>query len=164
MLESVSNFLENITRKEGDITSFLIYPLLAIVVYEVFMRYAFNAPTSWGFEATTFLYGLHYMFGLAYTDVYDGHVKVDIFTALTSQKIQNVLKIITNLIFFMPVMTFMTLWSAKFAYMSFQGLEVNSTSWAPPIWPLKILMALCFLFLLLQGIANLLKDINSIKQ
>ena len=164
MLESVSESLERITRKEGEITSLLIYPLLAIVVYEVFMRYVFNAPTSWGFEATTFLYGLHYMFGLAYTDVYDGHVRVDIFTALTSGKIQAIIKVITNLAFFMPVMTFMTLWSFKFAYVSTRGLEVNSTSWAPPIWPLKILMAICFLFLLLQGIANLIKDINSLKQ
>ena len=164
MLESVSKHLEQISRKEGEITSFIIYPLLAVVAFEVFMRYAFNSPTNWGFEATTFLYGLHYMFGLAYTDVYDGHVRVDIFTALTSQKTQARIKIITNLAFFMPVMIFMTLWSAKFAYVSFQGLEVNSTSWAPPIWPLKILMALCFLFLLLQGIANLIKDINSLKQ
>ncbi len=164
MLESLSKNLERITRKEGEITSFLIYPLLAIVVYEVFMRYVFNAPTTWGFEATTFLYGLHYMFGLAYTDVYDGHVRVDIFTALTSEKIQALLKVITNLVFFMPVMSFMTLWSFKFAYVSTKGLEVNSTSWAPPIWPLKILMAICFLFLFLQGIANLIKDINSLKQ
>ncbi|MBA3011388.1 MAG: TRAP transporter small permease subunit [Proteobacteria bacterium] len=164
MLESVSNNLERFIRKEGEITSFLIYPLLGIVVYEVFMRYAFNAPTSWGFEATTFLYGLHYMFGLAYTDVYDGHVRVDIFTALTSKKTQAFIKVMTNLAFFMPVMIFMTLWSAKFAYVSTLGLEVNSTSWAPHIWPIKILMALCFFFLLLQGIANLIKDINSLKQ
>ena len=164
MLESVSNTLESITRKEGEITSFLIYPLLAVVVYEVFMRYVFNSPTSWGFEVTTFLYGLHYMFGLAYTDVYDGHVRVDIFTALTTPKIQSWIKVITNLAFFMPVMSFMTLWAIKFAYVSVQGLEVNSTSWAPSIWPLKILMALCFLFLFLQGIANLIKDINALKQ
>ncbi|MCG8635492.1 MAG: TRAP transporter small permease subunit [Desulfobacterales bacterium] len=163
MLETVSNTLERIIKKEGDITSLLVYPLLAVVVYEVFMRYAFNAPTTWGFEATTFIYGLHYMFGLAYTDVYDGHVKVDIFTALASEKVQTILRILTNLAFFMPVIVCMTLWSIKFAFVSFQGLEVNSTSWAPPIWPLKILMALCFAFLLLQGIANLLKDINALK-
>lgn len=164
MLESVSENLERLTKKEGELASFLIYPLLIIVVYEVFMRYVFNSPTTWGFEATTFLYGLHYMFGFAYTDVHDGHVKVDIFTARASEKTQTLIRIITNLIFFMPVMIFMTLWSFKFAYISTMGLEVNSTSWAPPIWPLKILMAFCFLFLLLQGIANLLKDINLFKQ
>ncbi|WP_022666569.1 TRAP transporter small permease subunit [Desulfospira joergensenii] len=164
MLESLSNGLEKITRKQGDLASFLIYPLLIIVVYEVFMRYVFNAPTTWGFEATAFIYGLHYMFGLSYTDVHDGHVKVDIFTALAPEKIQVFIRILTNLVMFLPVMICMTLLSMKFAYVSFTGLEVNPTSWAPPIWPLKSLMALCFFFLLLQGIANLLKDINALKK
>lgn len=164
MLESVSNTLEGIIKKEGDITSLLIYPLLIVVVYEVFMRYAFNSPTTWGFEATTFLYGLHYMFGLAYTDVYDGHVKVDIFTSLASEKVQAFLRVLTNLVLFMPVAVCMAIWGIKFAYVSTTGMEVNSTSWAPPIWPLKILMALCLVFLLMQGIANLIKDINALKK
>ncbi len=164
MLDTFSNTLETITRKEGEWASFLIYPLLFIVIYEVFMRYAFNAPTIWGFEATTFLYGLHYMFGIAYTEVHDGHVKVDIFTALFSSKKQTIMKILTNVVFFMPVMIPMTIWAFKFAYTSTIELEVNSTSWAPPIWPLKILMAMCFLFLLLQGIANLINDINALSK
>jgi TRAP-type mannitol/chloroaromatic compound transport system permease small subunit len=161
--ESLSKNLETFIKKEGEITSFLVYPLLFIVVYEVFMRYVFNAPTTWGFEATTFLYGLHYMFGLAYTDLYDGHVKVDIFTSYMPQKVQTILKIITNVIFFMPVMICTSIWSIRFAFKSTIGLEVNPTSWAPAIWPLKILMAACFLFLVIQGIANLINDINRLK-
>jgi TRAP-type mannitol/chloroaromatic compound transport system permease small subunit len=164
MLEPVANTLKTISRKEGELTSFLIYPLLIIVVYEVFMRYVFNAPTTWGFEATTFLYGLHYMFGFAYTDVHDAHVKVDIFTSLLSEKKQAIFSIVTNLILFMPVMICMTIWAGKFAYTSTLEQELNSTSWAPPIWPLKILMALCFLFMVLQGIANLITDINKLKK
>ncbi len=163
MLETVSNALERFIKKEGEVTSLIIYPLLGVVVYEVFMRYAFNAPTTWGFEATTFMYGLHYMFGLAYTDAYDGHVKVDIFTALAPKKIQTLLRVLTNLVFFMPVMICMIIWSTRYAYVSSIGLELNPTSWAPPIWPLKILMALCFIFLLIQGVANLFKDINTLK-
>ena len=164
MLESVKNSFDTISRKEGELSSFLVYPLLIIVLYEVLMRYMFNAPTTGGFEATAFLYGLHYMFGLAYTDVYDGHVKVDIFTARLSEKKQAVIGIITNLLFFMPVMICMTIGAFNFAYSSTLGFEVNSTSWAPPIWPLKILMAVCFLFLLGQGIANLIGHINCLKQ
>ncbi len=163
MLESISNRLAAFSKKEGEITSFMVYPLLFVVVYEVVMRYVFNSPTTWGFEATTFLYGLHFMFGNAYTDVNDAHVKVDIFTTLMSSKVQTYIKIVTNLIFFMPVMTCLTIWSFRFAYNSTIGLELNPTSWAPPIWPLKILMAVCFFFLLLQGVANLLNDINRLK-
>ena len=162
MLSTLSNAIDRFNDKEGEITSMLIYPLLVIVIYEVFMRYVFNAPTSWGFEATTFLYGVHYMFGLAYTDVHDGHVKVDIFTARMSKRNQALIGILTNCTIFLPVFTCMAIWAVKFAATSVAGLERNSTSWAPPIWPFKIIMAMTFIFLLLQGVSNLLKHIRAL--
>ena len=64
---------------------------------------------------------------------------------------------LTTLIFFLPVMTCMTIWSAKFAWYSVETLERGSTSWAPPVYPFKVIMALCFFFLLMQGISNLIK-------
>ena len=158
----ISRSIDTFNTKEGEVTSLLAIPLLLIVLYEVFMRYAFNAPTVWGFEATTFLYGIHYMFGLAYTDVQDGHVRVDILTARLPQKVQHIINIITVCVLFLPVMTCMTIWSFKYAATSISFWEVNSTSWAPPIWPLKIIMAITFLFLLLQGISNLLKNIEAL--
>jgi TRAP-type mannitol/chloroaromatic compound transport system permease small subunit len=158
----ISRAIDTFNTKEGEVTSLLAIPLLLIVLYEVFMRYAFNSPTIWGFEATTFLYGIHYMFGLAYTDVQDGHVRVDILTARLPLKVQHIISIITICILFLPVMTCMTIWSFKYAWTSFTFGEVNSTSWAPPIWPLKIIMAVTFLFLLLQGISNLLKNIQAL--
>lgn len=164
MLKKISNAIDIFNKKQGDITSMLIFPLLIVVIYEVFMRYAFNSPTVWGFEVTAFLYGLHYMFGMSYTDVHDGHVKVDIFTSRMPKKWQAIMGVITTSVFFLPVMTCMTIWSFKFAISSAEGLERNSTSWAPPIWPLKILMALTFLFLLVQGISNLFKYINAISE
>ena len=164
MLSEISKAIDAFNDKEGEVTSMLIYPLLVIVIYEVFMRYVFNAPTSWGFEATTFLYGVHYMFGLAYTDVHDGHVKVDIFTARMSKKVQAIIGIFTNCTIFLPVFTCMSIWAVKFAITSTVGLERNSTSWAPAIWPFKIIMAVTFIFLLLQGVSNLLKHIRALSE
>ncbi len=160
MFAKIANMIDTFTTKMGEITSMLIIPLLAVVVYEVIMRYGFNAPTTWGFEVTTFLYGMHYMFGISYTDVKNGHVRVDIFTALAPKKVQAAISVLTNLVFFMPVMVCMVIWSSEFAMFSVQGLERNPTSWAPSIYPYKIIMALCLLFLLLQGISNLIKDLQ----
>jgi len=64
------------------------------------MRYAFNTPTTWGFEATAFLYGMHYMFGLSYTDVRKQHVQVDIFTSLAPRKVRAAISALTTLVFF----------------------------------------------------------------
>ena len=160
MLGTLSKAIDRLSIKQGEISSLLALPLLLVVVYEVIMRYAFNAPTSWGFEATTFLYGVHFMLGLAYCDVYGGHVRVDIFTARMSKKPQGIVGVLTNLVFFMPVMVLMTVASWKYALTSIAGRELNSTSWAPPIYPIKTLMAIAFSLLLIQGFSNLIHNIR----
>jgi TRAP-type mannitol/chloroaromatic compound transport system permease small subunit len=162
MFSKIANGIDTFSRKQGDLTSMLIFPLLGVVIYEVIMRYGFNAPTTWGFEVTAFLYGMHYMLGISYTDVKKGHVQVDIFTSLAPQKVRAAIAALTTLIFFLPVMVCMTWASISFAWTSIEGLERNSTSWAPPIYPFKVIMALCFFFLLLQGISNLIHDLQTL--
>jgi TRAP-type mannitol/chloroaromatic compound transport system permease small subunit len=160
MLGTLSKAIDRISIKQGEISSLLALPLLLVVVYEVIMRYVFNAPTSWGFEATTFLYGVHFMLGLAYCDVYGGHVRVDIFTTRMPQKPQSIIGVLTSLVFFMPVMVLMTVASWKYAWTSIVARELNSTSWAPPIYPIKTLMAIAFSLLLIQGFSNLIHNIR----
>ena len=141
----------------------LIFPMVLVVMYEVLMRYAFNQPTTWGFEATTFLYGIHYMLGLGYTLMYNGHVKVDIFVTLLSTRKQILINLFTHLVFFVPVYALLSWGSIKFAWTSIQGLEKSWTSWAPPIYPFKTLMALGFVMLLIQGISSIIKDIQRLR-
>jgi TRAP-type mannitol/chloroaromatic compound transport system permease small subunit len=162
MLEKISSAIDVFNRKQGEWSALLILPLTIVVIYEVMMRYAFDSPTIWGFELTTFLYGVHFMLGLAYTDVTDGHVRVDIFTARAKPRTQAVIVIISNLVIFLPVFTCMTIWAWKYAITSTQQHELNSTSWAPAIWPLKLIMAVAFSFLLIQGISTVLKALNTL--
>ena len=162
MLEKVSEIIDGFNRKEGEWSALLILPLTIVVIYEVIMRYVFDAPTIWGFEATTFIYGIHFMLGLAYCDVEDGHVKVDIFTSRMDQKPQAVLVILANLVIFLPVFTGVTLWAWKYAMTSTMQQELNSTSWAPPVWPIKLIMAIAFTFLLMQGVSTVLKAVNTL--
>lgn len=159
MLEKITKAIDTFNTKQGDLTSLLILPLCIVVIYEVVMRYAFNAPTIWGFEATTFLYGMHFMFGYSYTEVLEGNVKVDIFTSRMPEKTRAILNIITHCVFFLPVVSCLTYYVFQYALTSTMQHELNSTSWAPPIWPFKLIMAFCFFLLLMQGVSNVLKSI-----
>ena len=163
MLGKIAKAIDTLSEKQGNISALLGIPLLLVVIYEVIMRYVFDAPTTWGFELTTFIYGVHYMLGLSYTDVLGGHVKVDIFTMRLPQRGQALMGLLTGLVLFLPVMVFLTLWSWKYAWTSISERELASTSWAPPIYPIKTLMAIAFTFLLLQGIANLIHNIQVLR-
>lgn len=162
MLKNISSAIDTFSQKQGQWSALLILPLTFIVIYEVIMRYAFDAPTIWGFEATTFIYGVHFMLGLAFTDVNDGHVKVDIFTGRARPQTQSFLVILTNLVIFLPVFSCMTIWAWKYAITSTLQKELNSTSWAPAVWPIKLIMAVAFSFLMIQGISTVFKAVISL--
>ncbi len=155
--------INNLNEYVGTYDAFLILPLILVVVYEVIMRYAFNAPTVWAFEATTLLYGVHYMLGLGFTHKHNGHVAIDVFESRLAQKPRAVLRVITNLIIFIPAIGMLSIWSVLNALTSWQTLEKASSSWAPPIYPFKTLMAIGFVLLFLQGIAKLIGDIRSLR-
>ena len=163
MLKRLSSTIDSFNRKTGEWSALLIIPLTLIVIYEVVLRYVFDAPTIWGFEATTFIYGIHFMLGLAFTYAEDGHVKVDIFTARMKPRGQSLVAVIAGAIIFLPVFSCMTIWAWQYALTAVQQQELNSTSWAPAVWPYKLIMAISFTCLLIQGISSMLKAVDSLK-
>jgi TRAP-type mannitol/chloroaromatic compound transport system permease small subunit len=162
MLDKIIRPIDTTQDWFGFIVAFLIWPMLFITVFEVFMRYAFNSPTIWGFEATTFCYGLHFVLGLGYTYLYDGHVRVSVFVNLLKPRKQAVISLVCHLVIFLPVYIMLTYGLSDYALNSIRQLEHSWTAWAPPIYPFKALMAFGFFMLLLQGISATFKDIRTL--
>lgn len=160
-MDAFATFIEKFTDGLGRLNSMLVLPLLGVVFFEVIMRYVFNAPTVWGFEMTVFLYGVHFMLGLAMTLGRGGHVQVDVITSRLKPRTRAIMGIISYCVLFLPVWLTMSYASIKYAITSTIQHELNPTSWAPPIWPLKILMALGFVALTLQGIVELIRNIET---
>ncbi len=158
----IERAIDALSEKTGRLTSYLALPLVGVVTYEVIMRYLFDRPTSWGFELTTFLYGAHFMLGLAYAHKHDGHVAIDVFEAKLPRKPRTVLRIITNLIIFIPVVGMFSAYSIVYAITSWSQWERSSTAWGPPIYPWKTIMAIGFVLLFLQGISKLIHDFRSL--
>ncbi|MBF0286786.1 MAG: TRAP transporter small permease subunit [SAR324 cluster bacterium] len=151
-----------LNRTTGRLASYIALPLIIVVVYEVFMRYVFNAPTVWAFEATTLMYGCHFALGFGYTHQHNGHVAIDVFEAKLSERPRTILRIGVNLLFFVSTMGLMSFYGARYALASWQNWELASTSWAPPLYPFKTVLAIGFLLMFLQGIAKLIEDFKSL--
>lgn len=159
----VEKSINGLNEKVGYFTAFLTIPLILVVIYEVMMRYLFNAPTVWAFEATTLIYGTHFILGFAYTHKYDGHVAIDVFEARLPVRPRTLLRVIVNLLLFIPTVGMLAIWSVIYAATSWKNWELASTSWAPPLYPFKTIMAIGFVLLFLQGVAKLIGDLRSFK-
>lgn len=162
-MNALARAIDSLNENIGVYSSYLVLPLVAVVGYEVFMRYAFNAPTIWAFELTTFIYGVHFILALGYTHKHNGHVAIDVVEARLSAKSRSRLRIMTNLVIFLPTLGLLSIWSVIYAADSWMSNELAPTSWAPAIYPYKIIMAVGLILFFLQGISKLLHDFRTLR-
>ncbi len=162
-MQQIARIIDAVIEFVGFYSAYLVLPLIGIVSYEVFMRYALGAPTSWAFELTVFVYGVHYMLALSYAHKHDGHVSIDVFQARLPERARNYVRIIANLVMFLPTIGLLTIWSFIYAATSWGMAERASSSWGPVIYPYKMIMAIGFLLFFLQGVAKLINDFRSLR-
>ncbi len=153
----LTKLIDRIMIKQAEMSSLLMVVLVVIMCYEVVRRYFFNAPTIWGLEFTTFIFGVHFVMGFGYTEYFDGHVRVDIFSSKFSSKVQDIFYLVLTTCITIPLVALLAIWAWDNAITSTKIFEALSSAWAPPIWPVKLLMALGFTLLFLQVVSNLIK-------
>lgn len=154
------HFVDTINERFGKIIAFLIVGMMSVVVVEVVLRYGFNSPTLWAHETAQFLYGSYCILGGAYVLLHRGHVNMDIVYARLSLRKRAILDLFTSSLFFLFIVVM--LWQGVFfASKSVAILEATNSSWAPPVWPVKLTLPLAALLLLLQGIVKFVRDLET---
>jgi TRAP-type mannitol/chloroaromatic compound transport system permease small subunit len=142
----------------GRAVSFLAYPMIAVLVWEVFMRYLFNRPTIWAHELSALCYAVFFLLGGAYTLRWKAHINVDVLYVRLSPRSRAMLDLVTWLLFYF--FCGVLLWQgSQAAWKSFMRLERASTVWEPYIWPVKFCIPLAALLMLLQGFTKTISDL-----
>jgi TRAP-type mannitol/chloroaromatic compound transport system permease small subunit len=162
-MQQIARSIDALNEFVGRYTSYLILVVIAVVGYEVLMRYAFNAPTVFAFELTVFLYGVHYSLTLGFAHKHNTHVSIDIFESRLPNKPRTILRIISYLVLFLPTIGILTAGAIIYALDSWKVRELASSSWAPAVYPYKILMAIGFILWFLQGMSKLIDDFRSLR-
>jgi TRAP-type mannitol/chloroaromatic compound transport system permease small subunit len=149
-----------ISEWSGKSVSWLFLVLCATVGYDLFARRFTGRSTDWAFDINYMVYGTNFMIAGAYTLLHNGHVRVDVLYNNFSLKTRAWLEIIFYVTLMIPMCLFLlsSTWM-DFLY-SFEAREVSiQSAWHPAIWPYKFVMPLTFTLMLLQSIAELLKNI-----
>ncbi|HSR13121.1 MAG TPA: TRAP transporter small permease subunit [Thermodesulfobacteriota bacterium] len=157
--------IDKVAEWSGRIVSYLAYPLVGGVAYEVVARYVFNAPTEWAFDMTYMLYGSIFMLGAAYTLLHKGHIRTDVFYGRWPPQKQGKIDTLMYIFLFFPGMIFF-LWAGwDYAAHSWMTNEkAGNSPWMPIIYPFKTVIPLTAALLLLQGVSELIKSINAWKR
>ena len=157
--------IDAISIWSGKLCAWLIVPMIGALVYEVFARYGFDAPTMWAYDTTFMLYGSHFMLGAAFTLAKGGHIRTDFLYRLWSDRVQAIVDLTIYVVFFFPGFAFFLWVSAEFAAKSWEQSELIITSpWLPIVYPFKTVIPVTTALLMIQGVSESLKCIEAIKQ
>ena len=150
--------VDELSRTVGHAFAWCLMILTFGTTYEVFVRYALNAPTSWAFDFSYLMYGAMFYMAGAYTLSRGGHVRADMFYRLWRPRTQATVELTLYVIFFFPGVLALVLsgWDYGFNSMRIRESSVNSPA-GVPIWPLKMLIPFGAGLLALQGVAEVLR-------
>ena len=152
-----------ISEWSGKTVSWLFLVLCVTVAWDLFERRITGRSTDWAFDVNYMIYGTNFMIAGAYTLLHNGHVRVDVLYNSFSTKTRAWLEVLFYVAFMLPmcVILLSSTWM-DFLY-SFEAREVSiQSSWHPAIWPYKFVMPLTFALILLQSLAELLKNIYTL--
>jgi len=141
------------------LVSWAVIILIATTVYEVIMRYLFNAPTIWVFEFNYLLNGPYFLLIGAYAFAINGHVNVDVFYGRLKPRAKAIIDLFTMPLFFFFI-GMMLIYGGQFFLNALTFKEQLSSAWAPPVYPVKMIIPIAAALLLLQGIARYIRCLH----
>ncbi|HET8726870.1 MAG TPA: TRAP transporter small permease subunit [Alphaproteobacteria bacterium] len=142
----------------GRFAMYLFFAMAAVLLWSTLSRVALGVPVNWALEMSQFLLSAYYLLGGAYSLQLGAHVRMDLLYDRLSARKRALTDAITIIfvIFFLAVLFAGGVSSTEYAITYGQK---NYTSWAPPLWPIKIVMTVGIFLALLQAISSLFKDI-----
>jgi len=161
-LTGFSRRIDKLNDIIGKGVSFLIVPMMGVMVLEVVLRYFFNAPTIWALESVQIMFGFMFLLGAGYTLKEDGHIRVEIAYMYASVRAQAAMKIFALLFVFFYCGTLLYYGSIK-AYESIMIAEQHFSVWSPYIFPSLSCIPIAALLMICQGISILHKEWQTLR-
>jgi len=158
VLQNYVRLMDSATMRFGLWVRSLIFVIIGVLLFETIARYIFNSPTVWSVEVSKFVFGAYFLLGGGYVLLTGGHVRMDILYSRWPSRRQA----LTDAGFFVFFIIFIgcALWSStEHAITSTMMMQRSGTPWHPYLWPIKIIVAIGFLLMLLQGISQFIKYI-----
>ena len=158
-------FIDRLSTWIGQAFSWLIVGLTVLITWEVFSRYALDAPHAWAFDAMIIMYGTLFMMAGAYTLSKNGHVRGDVLYGFFQPRTQATIDLVLYIVFFIPGVVALAWAGYDYAAQSWAINEhSNITADGPAIYPFKTVIPLAGAFLLLQGVVEIVRCVICLRQ
>jgi TRAP-type mannitol/chloroaromatic compound transport system permease small subunit len=151
-------YVDAVNRAVGRSVMWLVFIMMGVLLYAVIVRQVFGVSYIWVVEISQMLLAAYYLLGGGYSLQLGSHVRMDLLYSLWSPRSQGLADSLTSglVIFYLVVLLIGGISSTVYAI---EYGQQNYSSWAPLLWPIKVVMCIGILLMLLQMIAVFFKDL-----
>ena len=157
----IVRIFDTVGEWSGKVVAPIIAILTVVLIFEMVMRYAFNAPTVWVHETTQYLFVTYAFIAGAYTFRVGLHVNMDIFYRRFPTRTKAAIDLFTSLVSLGYIIGLLW-WGGLEALESIKVWEFSTTVWAPPIYPFKAMIPIGAFLVLLQWLAKFIRDFTTV--
>lgn len=159
-LEKIAQYIDLFTEWTGRIIAWLTLGMMVITCIVVVMRYFLQTGSIALQESVTYMHALVFLMGAAFTLKRGGHVRVDILYQKFSPRTQALVDALGALLFLVPVCLLILIFSWDYVTSSWEVREVSKEAQGLPwVYLLKSLLLVMPITMLLQGIAEIIKNL-----
>jgi len=161
-LRKLGSIIDSSIEKCGQVTAWLVLVMVLLVSYDVAMRYLLQSGSVALQELEWHLFSLVFLLGAGYTLKHDGHVRLDLFyqSRYMNDYRRAWVNLIGSLVFLVPFCVLIINSSHAFVLQSWQFIEGSPDPGGLPWrWLLKAAIPVGFVLLLLQGMAESIRNL-----
>ncbi|MGK2912860.1 MAG: TRAP transporter small permease subunit [Porticoccaceae bacterium] len=152
--------IDGFTETSGQAIAWLTLAIMTITCTVVVMRYLVGGNAIALQESVIYLHATVFMLGAAFTLKRGGHVRVDILYRALSTRSRALIDVLGGLLFLIPVCGLIFWLSWDYVMNSWAAREASGESTGLPwVYALKTLMLMMPATLLVQGIAEILRNL-----
>ena len=140
----------------GHSISWLWLVLLATIIVNVVLRYAFGEGRIEFEEFQWLLYSTGFLLGMGYTFQVDRHVRVDVLHERLPRRLQAWLELYGILLCALPFSALILIFTVPFVHVSFELGEISPSPGGLPFrWVIKSMLFIGFLLLALAAVSRI---------
>lgn len=144
----------------GKTVAWLTLAMVLLTTYLVVGRYVLRENSIALQELVLYMHATVFMLGAAYTLQRDEHVRVDVFYRGASPRSKAIINIIGTVCFLLPFAALILWFSWRYAMNAWQVREASSNAGGLPyVYWLKTLIPVFAAMLIVQGVAEILRNI-----
>jgi len=152
-------WIDFFTEWTGRILAWLMFLMVVATLAVVVVRYATNSNTILLQESVMYMHALAFMLAIPYALKHDVHVRVDLIYGRLGPRGRAWVNLCGHLLLLVPTAIFILLYSRTYVANTWRILEGSSeVGGIPGVFLLKTLIPLMAGLLLLQGLAEILRN------